>query len=284
MPDELFTVKYHHVNVTINDQLATTKVDQIFHNDAGVDREGIYVFPMPEGSAINKFSMFAGENEIAGKILDKSEARSIYESIVRQRKDPAMLEYIDRNTFRASVYPVPAHGDKRIRLDYSEVVPKSGEAYRYVYSLSTERFSAKPLQNCKVTIKIKSKRPITNIYSPTHTITVDRTGDSEATVTWKAENVKPDTDLVLYYSVSEDDLGIDLIPFREKAGKKGYYLLLASPRVEIDKKQSPAQERRVRLRPHRQHGRREDRPGQGSDQVLHQQPQAQRPVQPDHIQ
>ncbi len=29
--------------------------------------------------------------------MDKKEARSIYESIVRQRKDPALLEYIDRN-------------------------------------------------------------------------------------------------------------------------------------------------------------------------------------------
>lgn len=234
IPNELFTVKYHHVNVTINDQLANTKVDQAFHNDSSVDREGIYVFPMPEGSAIGKFSMFAGENEIAGKILDKSEARSIYESIVRQRKDPAILEYIDRNTFRASVYPIPARGDKRIRLDYSEIVPKSGNAYRYVYSLSTERFSARPLQTCKVTIKLHAKRPITNIYSPTHAIDVDRTGEREATVTWKAENTKPDTDLVLYYSVSDDEVGIDLVPYREK-GRKGFYLLLASPRVEVDK-------------------------------------------------
>lgn len=234
VPNELFTVKYHHVNVTINDQLATTKVDQVFHNDSSFEREGIYVFPMPEGSAISKFSMFSGENEIAGKILDKAEARSIYESIVRQRKDPAILEYIDRNTFRASVYPIPAHGDKRIRLDYSEIVPKSGDAYRYVYSLSTERFSAKPLEDCKVTIKLHCKRPITNVYSPTHTIDVDRTSDTEATVTWKVENAKPDTDLVLYYSVSDDEVGIDLIPYREKGGK-GFYLLLASPRVEVDK-------------------------------------------------
>ena len=234
VPDELFTVKYHHVNVTINDQIANTKVDQIFHNDSRMEREGVYVFPMPEGSAINKFSMFAGEKEIAGKIMDKAEARGIYESIVRQRKDPAILEYIDRNTFRASVYPIPANGDKRIRLDYSEIVPKSGNAYRYVYSLSTERFSAKPLQDCKVTIRLHSKRAITNFYSPTHHVKVDRTSDCDATVTWSVQNAKPDTDLVLYYSLSQSDMGMDLIPYREKGGK-GYYLLLASPREEIDK-------------------------------------------------
>lgn len=234
VPQELFTVKYHHVNVTISDQIANTKVDQAFHNDTNIDREGMYVFPMPDGSAINRFSMFDGEKEIRGKVLARAEARSIYESIVRQRKDPALLEYIDRNTFKASVYPIPAHGDKRIRLDYSEIVPKSGNAYRYVYSLSTERFSARPLESCKVTIKIKCKHTVSNIYSPTHMVDVRRSGDKEATVTWKANNVKPDTDLVLYYSVSDDDIGMDLIPFRNK-GEKGYYLLLASPRVEIDK-------------------------------------------------
>lgn len=234
LPNELFTVKYHHVNVTINDQLANTKVDQIFHNDSRMDREGVYVFPMPEGSAINKFSMFAGEKEIAGKILDKAEARGIYESIVRKRRDPAILEYMDRNMFRASVYPVPANGDKQIRLDYSEIVPKSGNSYRYVYSLSTERFSAKPLQDCKVTIKLHSKRAITNIYSPTHQIKVDRTSDRDATVTWSVQNAKPDTDLVLYYSLSDSNMGIDLIPYREKDGK-GYYLLLANPRAEVNR-------------------------------------------------
>lgn len=234
VPNELFSVKYHYVDVTINDQIANTKVDQVFHNDTSTDREGMYVFPMPEGSAINKFSMFDGEKEIKGKVLDKGEARGIYESIVRQRRDPALLEYIDRNMFRASVYPIPANGDKRIRLDYSEIVPKSGNAYRYVYSLSTERFSSKPLESCKVTIRIKCKHPISNIYSPTHQVEVRRDSDNEASVIWKAENVKPDTDLVLYYSVSQDDIGIDIIPFRN-AGEKGYYLLLASPRVEIDK-------------------------------------------------
>ncbi|MGB9620490.1 MAG: VIT domain-containing protein, partial [Armatimonadota bacterium] len=234
VPDQLFTVRYHHVDVTIEDQLCTTRVDQIFRNDSAVDREGIYIFPLPEGSAITRFSMYAGEEEIVGKILSKSEARSIYESIVRQRRDPALLEYIDRNTFRASVYPVPAHGEKRIRLNYAEVARKSGSTYSYTYPLSTERFSAKPLEDCRVRIKIKSRRPVTNIYSPTHTIRIDREDDHTAVVTWEARDIKPDTDLVLYYSMGSEDLGIDLFAHRTK-GEKGFYALLASPRIEVDR-------------------------------------------------
>lgn len=234
VPDELFTVKYHDVNVEIQDQLCTTKVDQIFHNDTSTIREGMYIFPMPDGSAITKFSMFDNEKEIVGRILDRGEARSIYESIVRQRKDPALLEYIDRNTFRARVYPIPANGDKRIRLSYAEVARKVGSSFRYVYPLSTERFSARPLQTCKVVIHLKCKRPITNIYSPTHTIDIDRVSETEVTVQWQAKNVKPDTDMVLYYTVSENEFGMDMVAYKEK-GQPGYFMLLASPRSDLDK-------------------------------------------------
>lgn len=233
IPDQLFTVKYHHVDVAINDQLCTTKVDQIFHNDTNTEREGMYIFPMPEGSAITKFSMYAGEQEIAGKILDRNEARDIYESIVRQRKDPAILEYIDRNTFRARVFPIPANGDKRIKLSYAEVAKKSGGLYQYVYPLSTERFSAKPLEDCRVTITIKCKKPILNVYSPTHKIDIDRPSPNEAIVTWEAKDTRPDTDMVLYYSVSNDDLGIDIITHKEP-GEPGYFMLLASPRSKVN--------------------------------------------------
>lgn len=232
--DRLFAVNYHHVKVNIDDRVCVTKVDQEFHNDEPVAREGMYIFPMPEGSAITRFSMYDGEKEITGKILDKAQARSIYESIVRRRQDPALLEYIGRNMFKASVYPIPADGDKRITLSYAEVLSKSGSTCRYVYPLSTERFSSRPLRDCRVTITINSKHPITNVYCPTHDVEVDQSSDRRATVTWKAEHVKPDSDMVLYYTVSTSDIGIDMLAHRDN-GRDGFYLLLASPRVEIDR-------------------------------------------------
>jgi Ca-activated chloride channel homolog len=232
--DQLFAVNYHHVKVNIDDRMCTTSVDQEFHNDASVAREGMYIFPMPDGAAITRFSMFDGEKEIKGRVLDKAEARSIYESIVRRRQDPALLEYVGRNTFKASVYPVPANGDKRIKLSYAELLPQTGNTCRYVYPLSTERYSSRPLRDCRVTINITSKRTITNIYCPTHKVDLDQKDDRHATVTWKAADVKPDTDLILYYTVTTSDVGMDILAHKEQ-GKDGFYLLLASPRVEIDK-------------------------------------------------
>ena len=52
------TVKYHRVDVTINDQVATTQVDQVFVNDASYPVEGTYIFPLPEDAAISSFDMW----------------------------------------------------------------------------------------------------------------------------------------------------------------------------------------------------------------------------------
>jgi Ca-activated chloride channel family protein len=226
---DVFSVKYHHVDVFIDGQAATTKVDQVFHNETGVEEEGSYIFPLPKGAAIHKFSMFVGEKELEGRILDRDEARQLYESIVRRRKDPALLEYIDRNTFQARVYPIPPHGDKRIRLAYTEVVPKIGNQCRYVYPLSTERFSAKPLDDVRITVHLRASVPISNIYSPTHPVSVERYSSKEVVLTWFAKNVKPDQDLILYYSLASRDVPIDVMTFND--GRNGYFMLIASPSV-----------------------------------------------------
>jgi len=235
---DVFSVKYHHVDVFIDGQAATTKVDQIFHNETSREEEGTYIFPLPKGAAIHKFSMFVGEKEQQGKILDRDEARRLYESIVRRRKDPALLEYMDHNTFQARVYPIPANGDKRIRLEYTELVGKTNNLCRYVYPLSTERFSAKPLEDVRVTIRLKSSTPISNIYSPSHVVQTEQRKPTEATVTWTAKNVKPDQDLILYYSLQSGEIPLDVLTFNDGKGK-GYFMLLASPKVGEDGRVMP---------------------------------------------
>ncbi len=114
VPD--LAVRYHHVQVTIEDQVAQTHIDQVFFNDSPYELEGTYIFPLPEEAAISDFAMFVDGKRLPGKILDKEEARRVYESIVHRRRDPALLEYIGRNAFQASIYPLPAHGEKRVQL------------------------------------------------------------------------------------------------------------------------------------------------------------------------
>jgi len=142
-------------------------------------------------------------------------------------KDPALLEYVGRNMFRARVYPIPARGEKRIRLSYTEILKAEKNLVRYVYPLNTERFSLHPLQEVAVSVKVSSKVPISNVYSSSHKVSVRKEGTGQARVGYEEKNVRPDKDFILYYSLSEDEIGLSFMNW--EGPDDNYFMLLASP-------------------------------------------------------
>ena len=151
------TVQNHRVNVTIEDQVATTRVDQVFRNDSEWSLEGTYIFPLPENAAISEFNMWINGERVEGQLHTKEEARRIYDSIVRRRLDPALLEYIGRDLFQASIFPIDPGDTRRVEIEYSQFLPIDNGLVQYVYPLSTEKFSARPLENVAVSIDLASR-------------------------------------------------------------------------------------------------------------------------------
>ena len=231
------TIKYHRVTVTIEDQVATTHVDQVFVNEGRHEVEGTYIFPLPEEAAISEFAMWVDGEKLEGQVLERDEARRIYEDIVRRRRDPALLEYVGRNAFQASIYPIPPGGERRIELEYSQVLDMDNGLVEYVYPLNTEKFSPRPLEEVTVNVTIRSNEPLKAIYSPSHDVDIVRRGDHNAVVGYEEYDVKPDRDFVLYYTVSPEDVGLNLLSYKPDGRGDGFFLLLAAPKVEIDTQQ-----------------------------------------------
>jgi len=230
----VLSVKYHHVDVKIDNQYVKTSIDQVFLNHHHRDLEGTFIFPIPEGASITKFSMYAGGEELKGEVLDKDEAKKIYEDIVRKKKDPAILEWFGDGMFRARVYPIPANGETRIKLDYSELLKPSSELFEYRYTLATEKFSRDPLETVKITVDLNSDLPIKNIFSPTHNVKINKIDEHRAEVTYVEEDTRPNKDFVLYYTVSKKDFGFNLLTYQDKK-EGGLFMGLVSPKVIIPK-------------------------------------------------
>lgn len=233
-PEVLVAIKYHKVSVSVDNQMATTWVDQVFINQSPREIEATYIFPLPLGVAMTKFVMYVDDKPLEAELLDSEQARKIYEDIVRSRKDPAILEYTGRGAFRARVFPILPWGEKRIQLEYSEVLSYDAGLCKYEYPLNTEKFSSMPLEEVEVAIDLRSHVPIRGIWSPSHedNIVVDRQGDYSARIIYADENIIPDIDFTLYYSVSAEDFGLNLMTYREPPDD-GFYVLMAAPKHEI---------------------------------------------------
>jgi Ca-activated chloride channel family protein len=235
------SIKYHRVKVTIEDQVATTHIDQVFVNDSNWTVEGTYLFPLPEEAAISEFVMWVDGKRVEGEVLTREKARQIYDDIVRRRRDPALLEYAGHDLFQASIFPIPPGDERRVEIEYTQVLPAEGGLVRYVYPLSTEQFSARPLEDASVSVSITSKEPIKAIYSPSHRVAIDRDGDYRASVGWEDRDVTPDKDFALYYTVSQEDLGVNLLSYKER-DEDGFFMLLVAPKVEVDETQVVAKD------------------------------------------
>jgi len=232
--DVPLTIKYHRVSVSIEDQVATTKVDQVFVNDADFAIEGTYIFPLPEDATVSSFDMWVDGKKLEGKLLARDEARRIYEDIVRQQKDPALLEYVGRGAFQARIFPIPPHGERRIELAYSQVLTHQSGLVHYRYPLNTEKFSARPLSEVAISIELSGRAPLRAIYSPSHQVQVERNGARRATVGFEAHNVRPDRDFDLYYSLSSEAIAVNLLSYKPY-DEDGYFLLLVTPPVEAER-------------------------------------------------
>jgi Ca-activated chloride channel family protein len=174
--------------------------------------------------------------QVEAELLGADKARHIYEDIVRKLRDPALLEYSGRDVFKVRIFPIEPHSSKRIKLAYTELLKADSGLVSYVLPLNTEKFSAKPIKSVSVKIDLESKRPLKSIYSPSHSVEVRRDGPNRATAGYEASNVQPDADLTLYFAPEKNEIGLNLLT--SKAGDEdGYFLLLASPGVDVKEKQ-----------------------------------------------
>jgi Ca-activated chloride channel family protein len=224
-------VKYHRVDVTIEDRVATTRIDQVFYNPTRWRLEGYYLFPIPKNAVIKKFSMFVNGKELEAELLDANKARKIYEDIVRRQRDPALLEYSGLGVFKARIFPIEPYSEKRVKMSYNEILSKDNHTVEYLYPLNTEKFSAKPLKDVSINVRVKSKEKIKNIYCPTHKTEIIRKGDFRARVGYEEHNIKPDIDFKLYYSTDNSRLGFSLLTYK-KGREDGFFFLSLSPGFE----------------------------------------------------
>ena len=234
--DQSLAIKYHHVDIQIKDQVATTRVDQVFVNDNPWTAEGTYIFPLPEGAAVSDFVMWVDGKAVHGEILEADEARTIYDDVVRRMKDPALLEYVGRKALKASVFPIPPGEERKIELEYSQLLPVENGLVHYIYPLSTERFSSRPLEDLVVRAQIESREPLKAVYSSRHEVSIDREDDYHALLGLEQSDVLPDRDFELFYTISSEKIGLNLLSFKEE-GQDGFFLLLAAPDVKVNEEE-----------------------------------------------
>ena len=225
-------LRKNNVSVKIKNQVAHTTVEQTFYNPSRQRVEGTYMFPIPKDAKIEKFEMEVNGKMTEAELLDAKKAKQIYEKIVRESRDPALMEYSDHGMFKIRIFPIEPGKEKNIKIKYTEILKRDGRITSYHYAMRAEKFLSVPVKNVSVKVTIESDKELKSIYSPSHRINVNRKGKKRAVIGYEEENLIPDTNFELLLATDlheESPIGFDFLTHNENESGQGYYAMLLSP-------------------------------------------------------
>ena len=221
------TLEKQHTTAVINDQIARTTIEQVFHNPNSRQLEGTFLFPVPKGAQLDGFTLRIDGEQKEAELLDSGKAQKIYEDIVRSMKDPGLLQYAGRDLYKIRIFPFPARGNRTITLSYTQVLKADDGIISYSAPMSASKPSTTPPNSVTLDLSLRTGKNLKSVWSPSHDVDISRQ-DRAANVRLKIANAHPKSDFQLFYSADDSEVGASLFTHRT-GDQDGYFLLLLSP-------------------------------------------------------
>lgn len=221
------------VRVRVMGRVAEIEVTEWFVNEGRRLAEGEYLYPLSGEAVFQGFSLFQGETELRGEIMDADRAREIYEAIVRRRADPALIELAGQGLIRARVFPIEPGDTRKVSLRYTQVLERAGGALQLQYAGGVRGGAQVGAGEIRRTtgaletsfeVVVEDCETFLDPFSPTHTLDFDREGD-RMTVSVEGEVVGR---MSLFLPIAGDAVGLSVATHRP-VGEDGYFMLTLSP-------------------------------------------------------
>ncbi len=236
------------VSITVVGPIVRTTVKQTFHNATGHCVEGLYVYPLPEMSAVDSLTMTIGSRVIVGDIREREQARKEFEQAKREGRKAALVEQQRPNVFTTSISSVNPDEDAVVQIAYQEMAHYESGEYRLRFPMVVApRYS--PMRTFATAVAAKLPHVTSGIANSGGTIalTVDLQPGYSVRNLHAGQPVKSETLGDRHYRVSIDDatlqsdhdfelawqpdLGTDpsATVLTEKLGEETYALVMVTP-------------------------------------------------------
>ncbi len=213
------------VRVELDGRIARFEVEERFRNTGGGLAEGSYLYPMPGDAAFSDFSLFQGDQELRGEMMNAEQARGIYEEIVRKQRDPALLTLAGHGLVRAQVFPIQPGETRRVILRYTQLLPRDGDAFRLRYSLG-----ARGDVPVTITLTARDGERYGVPFSPTHKV---EWREDRGRLTVRSE-CEPRGEFQLLLPVRRGLIGTTVVTHAPGGGDRFAMLVVSPPVVRTD--------------------------------------------------
>ncbi len=215
------------LEVNLKDPQGEVILRIFFHNPyPNATGEGVVLIPLPETAVIDRLMMEMDGVELSGELLDRAKAEQIYESIVRRRKDPAILTYFSPRVLQAKIFPIAPDQTRSLTIRYITMA----NVVRNMRDLSiplTPALAEKP-SALKIRVFLSAPVPLRNVYSPSHSVQVFHKDERSAEISY--QETFGESMFRLMYTLSQEPMDAHFLSYRI-AGDDGYFLLFLNPEI-----------------------------------------------------
>ena len=239
-------IRDHHVNVVINNGFAMTEVQQTFYNPNNQDLEAMYSFPLPKSASLSEVTIYVGEREINGEVLEKQKAQQVYEDEKSRGNEAGLAEKNEFYTFDFKVHPVQANDETKIRFLYYQPLGIDTGIGRYLYPLeyggtddagmSFWTTNAKVENTFSVNLELKSVYPIQDVRLPGFEAAaqISQLAEDHYRVEMQLTDMSLNRDFVFYYRLQDGLPGrVEVIPFRDSQSGPGTFMMVITPGLDL---------------------------------------------------
>lgn len=217
--------KSMRADITIDRQVATTHLVLTFQNETSEQVEADFIYTMPPDSLVTSFAYWYGNEKVIAKVVEKEEAAAIYKHITTRMRDPALVEMIDKNTFRARIFPIMPNSDLKVEMDLVRALPSSEKGAIYTFPLKMQE--GETLDSLQMNIDI---RPDPNITRVTNANGLRVTHDTKGYhMTLRSVNYRPQANLWIEMLRPPRPFVAALYAAPTTAGRDGFFALSVTP-------------------------------------------------------
>ena len=255
-------LRHTQVFAEVSGFVARVQVVQTYENPFDEAIEAIYVFPLPENSAVDDMQMRIGERVVKAEIQQRDRARQTYEQAKAAGHTAALLEQQRPNVFAQSVANIAPKETIEVQLRYVQLLSYDGGEYEFVFPMVVgPRFMpGRPLagqvgegwakdtdevpdasrisppvigggyrtgHDIHVEVHIDAGMPVRELDAPTHDVRNDEDDDGFAQVALADHESIPNRDFVLRYRVDGEAPSTGWLVHRDERG--GFFTLVLQP-------------------------------------------------------
>jgi Ca-activated chloride channel family protein len=205
---QVFPLKHTEVAAKIAGNISRVEVTQTFENPFKNPLEAVYVFPLPDESAVDDLEIKIGDRIIKGDIKKREEAKEIYERARQAGRTASLLEQERDNIFTQSLANIKPGEQIQVTIRYTDSLKFEKGDYEFVFPMVVgpryipgsqiegsngdtdqvpdasrinppiARPGTRSGHDINVTVDIDAGVAIAEVHSPSHQIRIERPDNS----------------------------------------------------------------------------------------------------------